>query len=43
MTKKRVVTLDAAFAAHPIRFKGVAPRPPILPTAARKKSQTAAN
>jgi transposase InsO family protein len=34
MTKKRAVTLDAAFAAHPIRFKGIAPRPPVLPTAA---------
>jgi putative transposase len=34
MTKKRAVTLDAAFAAHPIRFKGIAPKPPVLPTAA---------
>lgn len=34
MTKMRAVTLDAAFAAHPIRFKGVAPKPPVLPTAA---------
>jgi putative transposase len=34
LTKKRVITLDAAFAAHPIRFKGVAPKPPALPTAA---------
>src|ERR1019366_4609951 len=28
------LTLDAAFAAHSIRFKGVAPKPPALPTAA---------
>ena len=34
MTRNRAVTLDAAFAANPIRFKGVAPRPPVLPTAA---------
>jgi putative transposase len=33
VTAQRVVTLDAAFAAHPARFKGVAPRPPHLPTA----------
>ena len=34
LTVQRAVTLDAAFAAHPIRFKGVAPKPPALPTAA---------
>jgi putative transposase len=34
LTVQRAVTLDAAFAAHPIRFKGRAPRPPVLPTAA---------
>jgi putative transposase len=34
LTKQRAITLDAAFAAHPIRFKGVAPKPPALPTAA---------
>jgi putative transposase len=28
------ITLDAAFASHPIRFKGLAPKPPVLPTAA---------
>jgi putative transposase len=33
LTAQRAVTLDAAFAAHPARFKGVAPRPPNLPTA----------
>ncbi len=34
LTAQRAVTLDAAFAAHPIRFKGRAPKPPLLPTAA---------
>jgi putative transposase len=34
MTAKRAVTLDAAFVAHPIRFKGVTPKPPVVPTAA---------
>ena len=34
LTKNRAITLDAAFAAHPIRFKGVAPKPPALPAAA---------
>ena len=34
MTEQRAITLDAAFAAHPIRFKSVAPKPPVLPTAA---------
>ena len=28
LTEQRAITLDAAFAAHPIRFKGVAPKPP---------------
>ncbi len=34
ITAERAVTLDAAFAAHPIRFKGRSPKPPALPTAA---------
>ena len=34
MTDKRASTLDAAFVANPIRFKGVSPKPPVLPTAA---------
>ena len=34
MRAQRALTLDAAFAAHPIRFKGIAPKPPALPTAA---------
>lgn len=34
LTAQRAVTLDAAFAAHPSRFKGRAPKPPMLPTAA---------
>jgi putative transposase len=34
LTVQRALTLDAAFAAHPIRFKGLAPKPPKLPTAA---------
>ena len=34
LTEQRAITLDAAFVAHPIRFKGVAPKPPVLPTAA---------
>ena len=33
LTEQRSVTLDAAFLAHPQRFKGVAPKPPELPTA----------
>ncbi len=32
--KQRAVALDAAFARHPNRFKGVAPQPAQLPTAA---------
>ena len=31
---QRSCTLNAAFAAHPLRFKGIAPQPPELPTAA---------
>jgi putative transposase len=34
LTQRRAETLDAAFTANPIRFKGVTPRPPELPTAA---------
>ena len=34
LTQRRAVTLDAAFAANPNRFKGLAPKPPELPTAA---------
>jgi putative transposase len=34
LTEQRATTLDAAFGRHPIRFKGVAPKPPALPTAA---------
>lgn len=34
LTAQRAITLDAAFAAHPIRFKGRSPKPPALPTAA---------
>ena len=34
LTERRAITLDAAFAAHPIRFKGRAPKPPSLPAAA---------
>jgi len=34
LTAQRGVTLDAAFAAHPARFKGVAPQPPAVPIAA---------
>jgi putative transposase len=34
LTEQRASTLDAAFASNPIRFKGVAPKPPALPTAA---------
>jgi putative transposase len=34
LTARRALTLDAAFAAHPIRFKGTAPKPPVVPTAA---------
>jgi putative transposase len=34
VTQQRMVTLNAAFAATPNRFKHVAPRPPELPSAA---------
>jgi len=34
LTAQRALTLEAAFAAHPIRFKGRTPKPPVLPTAA---------
>lgn len=34
LTEQRALTLQAAFTANPQRFKGVAPRPPTLPTAA---------
>jgi putative transposase len=34
LTAQRGITLDAAFAAHPARFKGIAPRPPIMPLSA---------
>jgi putative transposase len=34
MNVQRAVVLDAAFASHPMRFKGIAPKPPALPTAA---------
>lgn len=33
LTAQRSVTLDAAFAAHPARFKGIAPRPSSVPLA----------
>jgi hypothetical protein len=33
LTAQRGVTLDAAFAAHPTRFKGIAPQPPSVPLA----------
>jgi putative transposase len=34
LIQRRAITLDAAFTANPIRFKGLAPKPPELPTAA---------
>ncbi len=34
LTQRRADTLDAAFAANPIRFKGLASNPPELPPAA---------
>jgi putative transposase len=34
LTARRATTLDAAFIAHPNRFKGIAPQPPKLPGAA---------
>lgn len=33
ITALRVLALDAAFTAHPARFKGVVPQPPGVPTA----------
>jgi putative transposase len=33
LTARRVLTLGAAFAAHPVRFKGITPKPPVVPTA----------
>jgi len=33
LTVLRGVALDAAFVAHPARFKGIAPRPPSVPLA----------
>jgi putative transposase len=33
LTARRGITLDAAFAAHPLRFKGNPPRPPSVPLA----------
>jgi putative transposase len=33
LTAQRGLTLDAAFAAHPTRFKGIAPQPPSVPLA----------
>ena len=44
LTEQRTATLDAAFAAHPHRFKHIAPQPPRMPTAAwinRPKEYTA--
>jgi len=34
LAAQRALTLDAAFTANPMRFKGRAPRPPALPSAA---------
>jgi len=34
LTEQRAITLNVAFTANPIRFKGKAPKPPALPTAA---------
>jgi putative transposase len=33
LTEQRALTLDAAYLAHPQRFKGIAPKPPMLPDA----------
>jgi putative transposase len=33
LTEQRAITLDAAYLAHPQRFKGIAPKPPDLPAA----------
>ena len=35
LTQRRADTLGMTFAANPIRSKGLAPKPPELPTAAR--------
>ena len=34
LTARRAITLSTAFDAHPLRFKGKAPKPPTLPAAA---------
>src|SRR5450631_4374303 len=34
LTEQRAITLKAAFAANPMRFKRLTPKPPVLPTAA---------
>ena len=34
LTAERNTTLEGAFAAHPNRFKGLVPKPPVVPTAA---------
>ena len=34
LTVQRALTLEAAFSAHPLRFKRKTPKPPALPTAA---------
>jgi putative transposase len=34
LTQQRALTLNTAFIANPQRFKGIAPKPPELPTAA---------
>jgi putative transposase len=34
LTAQRAITLNTAFTINPIRFKGIAPKPPALPTAA---------
>jgi len=34
LTALRAITLEAAFASYPMRFKGRLPQPPVLPTAA---------
>jgi hypothetical protein len=34
LTEERGVILMTAFAAHPHRFKSLAPKPPVVPTAA---------
>jgi putative transposase len=34
LTQQRTSTLQAAFLANPLRFKGIEPQPPAVPTAA---------